>query len=73
MLCGTPSENIELEPRDIILLDSITVDRDNNGFISHEIISNDKTNLASDSDVPKNKHLHLYQKDSYTHQLRQIN
>ena len=73
MLCGTPSENIELEPRDIILPESITVDRDNKGLISNEIISNDKTNLASDNDVSKSKHLHLYQKDSHTHQLRQIN
>ena len=68
-----PSENGELESRDTIFPDSISVDRDNKGLISNEIISNDKTNLAYDNDVSKSKHLHLYQKDSHTHQLRQIN
>ena len=68
-----PSENDESEPRYTILLDRITVDRDNNGLISNEIISNDNINLASASDVSKKKHLHLYQKNSHTHQLRQIN
>ena len=39
----TPSlENDELEQRDIILPESITVDRDNKGLISNEIISNEK-------------------------------
>ena len=50
-LSTRPSENDTLEPRDIILPDSITVDRDNKGLISHKIISNDTPNLASDSDV----------------------
>ena len=50
-----PSENDTVEPRDIILLDSITIDRDNKGLISHEIISNDKSNLASADDVSQKK------------------
>ena len=46
-----PSKNNTLESRDIILPDSITVDRDNKSIISHDIISNNKSNLASDGDV----------------------
>ena len=48
-----PSENDKVEPRDITLPDNINVDRDNNGIISNEIIPNDNTTLASDSDVSK--------------------
>ena len=50
-----PSENDIVEPRDIILTDSITIYRDNKGLISHEIISNDKSNLASAGDVSQKK------------------
>ena len=48
-----PPKNDELEQREIILIDSITVDRDNKGAISTEIISNDKIILVLDSDVSK--------------------
>ena len=35
--------------------DRITIDRDNKGQLSHEIISNDKSNLASAGDVTQKK------------------
>ena len=60
-----PPKNDELEQRDIILIDSITVDRDNKGAISTEIISNDKIILALISDVSKQQ--------KSKNQVRQIN
>ena len=67
-----PSDNDELEPRDIILTDGTTVDRDNKGIITSEITSKDRINLDFDNDVSKRQTTQFVSKE-YIHVLIEVN